>query len=220
MTLIFSRTQLTLIRRFRSACAACVFAARIAVITAATTFLPNAVAGPGAHGPNGEHLDGPPTTATASAAPSVEAKSDLFELVGRVSGGGLALLIDRFATNAPVMRAAVTVELGALKSVAKFHDEIGDYSIDDPAFVAALLAPGTHALVFTIIDGNDSDLLEGSLVVPTSSTDNGTQSHAYFGFGWRYWLAGAVVIVAVLLALWLRARKVRISGTPNNWRNA
>jgi len=220
MTLTFSKTRLTAMGRFRSACAACVFAAKIAAITAAITFLPNAVAGPGAHGPNGEHLDGAPTSSPSITAPSVEAKSDLFELVGRVSGGKLSILIDRFATNAPVMRASVSVELGTLKSAAKFHDEIGDYSIDDPAFVAALLAPGTHALVFTIIDGNDSDLLEGALVVAKSSTDNSAHSNSYFGLGWRYWLAGAVLSVVVLLLLWYRLKKVRISGKPNVWRNA
>ena len=44
-------------------------------------------ASPGAHGPNGEHLDAAPTAGATSSAPRFEAKSESYELVGRLQGG-------------------------------------------------------------------------------------------------------------------------------------
>ena len=94
-------------------------------------------AGPGAHGPNGEHLDAP-TTGKANAMQAslqVEANSDLFELVATLTGGELSIFIDRFASNEPVLQAQVEVESGGLKAQAKFHADRGDYAIDDPAML-------------------------------------------------------------------------------------
>jgi hypothetical protein len=59
---------------------------------------PAARAAPGAHGPNGEHLDSPAATRTASALPRVEAKSEAFELVAELRDGALVILVDRYAT--------------------------------------------------------------------------------------------------------------------------
>ena len=67
-------------------------------------------AGPGAHGPNGEHLDAPTVAASGKASPRIEAKSELFELVGTLAGGELSLLIDRFQSNEPLLKAEVEVE--------------------------------------------------------------------------------------------------------------
>ncbi|MDP3605985.1 MAG: hypothetical protein Q8R59_09610, partial [Polaromonas sp.] len=54
-----------------------------------------AFAAPGAHGPNGEHLDAPAASGGAvNAAPRFEAQSDLFEVVGRLQGGELSMLIN------------------------------------------------------------------------------------------------------------------------------
>ena len=39
--------------------------------------------------------------------PSFEARSEAFELVGRLQGGELSILINRFATNEPVLNATV-----------------------------------------------------------------------------------------------------------------
>ncbi|NQW84682.1 MAG: hypothetical protein HQ450_12130, partial [Alcaligenaceae bacterium] len=93
----------------------------IASLLAVTPVLTSA--GPGAHGPNGEHLDSPTTgnVNTIRTGLRVEANSDLFELVATLTGGELSILIDRFATNEPVLQAQVEVESGALKALAKFH---------------------------------------------------------------------------------------------------
>jgi hypothetical protein len=151
-------------------------------------------AGPGAHGPNGEHLDAP-TMGNANgmrANLQIEAKSDLFELVATLTGGELSILIDRFATNEPVLKAQVEVESGGLKAQAKFHADIGDYAIDDPAMLKKLFTPGEHPLVITVLAGEDSDLLDGVLRVSASSAD-----HEH-GIHWAWWTLGALVIFALL----------------------
>lgn len=157
-------------------------------------------AGPGAHGPNGEHLDGPPQQATSGSgqSPKLEAKSELFELVAQLGGGELSILIDRFATNEPVLNAAVEVESGPLKAKASFHADGGDYAVVDPAMLKLLATPGEHALVITVIAGADSDLLDGVLRVGVAPAgidfghDHGPAVHA-----WLPWAVGAAVVLAL-----------------------
>ena len=123
-----------------------------------------ALAAPGAHGPNGEHLDGPATMRAASSLPRVEAKSEAFELVAELRAGELAIFVDRFESNEPVLGAKLEVESGPLKAVAAFRAEQGDYVVTDAAMLKALAAPGDHGLVFTLLAGKDTDLLDGTLV--------------------------------------------------------
>ena len=138
-------------------------------------------ASPGAHGPNGEHLDSPTAAAgSASTAPRMEARSESFELVAHLWGDELSMLINRFETNEPVLQATVKVESGAAKAVAKFHEDMGDYAVDDPAFLKALKEPGEHPLVVTILAGKESDLLEGTLQTgPTTAAGGDDHGHAH-----------------------------------------
>jgi hypothetical protein len=124
----------------------------------------SSMAAPGAHGPNGEHLDGPTTMRAASALPRVEAQSEAFELVAELRPTELAIVVDRYETNEPVLGAKLEVESGSLKAVAAFRAEQGDYAVTDAAMLKALAAPGEHGLVFTLVAGKDSDLLDGTLV--------------------------------------------------------
>ena len=140
----------------------------LAAVALATALVgATAVAGPGAHGPNGEHLDGPSTSAATdiNSSPRLETKSDLFELVATLSADKYSMLIHRFQTNEPVLRAEVEVETGGIKAKAKFREDHGDYAIDDAGFLKALSSPGQHALVITVRAGNDADLLDGTLTV-------------------------------------------------------
>jgi hypothetical protein len=122
------------------------------------------VAAPGAHGPNGEHLDGPATMRATTSLPRLEAKSEAFELVAELRAGELAILVDRYESNEPVLGAKLEVESGSLKAIAAFRAEQGDYAVTDAAMLKALAAPGEHGLVFTLVAGKDSDLLDGTLV--------------------------------------------------------
>lgn len=185
-----------------------------AILLVAASTVP-AVASPGAHGPNGEHLDSNQTgQLQAGAAPRLEAASELFELVARLEGGELSLLIDRFATNEPVLKADVEVESGSRKAKAKFHADLGDYAVDDPAMLQLLSTPGEHPVLITVLAGEDSDLLDGVLRVSTSQLEGdaggpGTaggdeHGHRHAANWWRWALVGVVVIAAALAWRWRR----------------
>ena len=149
-------------------------------------------AGPGAHGPNGEHLDSPKMDNPTQAGLRIEANSDIFELVGTLAGGELSIFIDRFVTNEPLLQAQVEVESGALKAQAKFRAEIGDYKIDDPAMLQKLSTPGEHPLVITVIAGKDSDLLDAVLRVPATLAADDHHFH------WEWWALGVLATLVLL----------------------
>lgn len=166
------------------------------------------LAAPGAHGPNGEHLDGPAAMRVASALPRVEAKSEAFELVAELRASELAILVDRYESNEPVLDAKLEVESGSLKAVAAFRAEQGDYVVTDAAMLKALAAPGEHGLVFTLVAGKDSDLLDGTLVgaaarVAASAKDDHGHAHGADDHGHDHELERAAWIGAGVAALGL-----------------
>lgn len=137
-----------------------------AAATALLLTLPAAaLAAPGAHGPNGEHLDAPPATLAASALPRLEAQSESFELVAEPRPAELVILIDRYESNEPVLGARLEVESGGVKALAAYRADRGDYAVTDAALLKVLAAPGEHGMVFTLVAGAESDLLDGTLVV-------------------------------------------------------
>ena len=170
-----------------------------------------AYAGPGAHGPNGEHLDAPGGAVSADASPRIETFTESFELVGRLQGGELSILIDRFETNEPVLNATLEVELNGMKAPAKFHADHGDYSVDDPKMLAELAKPGEHALVFTLAAGQDSDLLEGTLAVKAAaagaehSHDHDDHEHGHvMGLSLTAWAILGIITAVIFSAIALR----------------
>lgn len=183
-----------------------------------------ALAAPGAHGPNGEHLDEKSPANVGAVAPRVEAQSELFELVAQLRGGEFTILVDRYATNEPVLGAKLEVESGSVKAVATYRAEPGDYVVTDPAFVKSVAAPGEHPLVFTLVAGQDADLLDGTLVTagsqPAASGDTGhslDDGHGHdHGLQRAYWIGAAVLGLAAIsgLVLW-RQRRRRMATTPN-----
>lgn len=175
-----------------------------------------ALAAPGAHGPNGEHLDSPAqqTAASGSSVPRFEAKSETFELVGALRDDELSMLINRFETSEPVLDAKVEVESGNMKAVARFHADLGDYSVDDAAFLKAMKAPGEHALVITVMAGAEGDLLDGTLQVGGGRTGTNADAHGpahedgrYFGLPIGAWIA--IVLAAVVGLGWAVFRNAK-----------
>lgn len=165
-----------------------------------------ALAGPGAHGPNGEHLDAP-APAGGAALPRVETFTEAFELVGQLSGGELSIMIDRYETNEPVLNGALEVQYKNLKARATFHADMGDYAVDDPALLAALSKPGAHPLLFTLVAGEESDLLEGTLQVVEESEG---LDHDHPHSTWRPWLLAAIAALVLAAAVFvLRCRRQR-----------
>lgn len=177
----------------------------------------SSLAAPGAHGPNGEHLDAlAKAGGNSGTVPSFEARSEAFELVGRLQGGELSILINRFATNEPVLNATVEVETGNVKAPAKFHADMGDYAIDDANLLKALAAPGDHSMVVTVLAGNDSDLLDGTLTVAGAVLDDHGHSHDdghAHGPSRTVWLTLALVVLAAVG--WFFGRKPKAAGTSS-----
>lgn len=154
------------------------------------------LAGPGAHGPGGEHLDAPARQMQVDATPRIDTFTESFELVGRLQGGELSILIDRYETNEPVLDGKLEVELNGLKATALFQADHGSYVVNDPAFLKALSTPGKHALVFTLTTANESDLLDGALEVLAA---NQVQAHSHFPWGWAgAGLLGVIVLFAAV----------------------
>lgn len=183
----------------------------------ALIFCTAAMAGPGAHGPGGEHLDQKSVSAAAiTAQPRMEAATELFEVVARLAGDELSMIIDRFASNEPVLDARVQVESGGLKADAKFHTDNGDFSVDDPKLVALLSKPGEHALVISVVAGNDSDLLNGTLVVTAAGAATAAGGHSHAGDNphhhvpaWERmaWIGAGVTVVLLAGGIAWRRRK-------------
>lgn len=173
-----------------------------------------ALASPGAHGPNGEHLDASGATHVhADGGPRVEAFSESFELVGRLQDGELSILIDRYETNEPVLNGKLEVESNGMKASARFHADHGDYAVDDASFIKAISEPGKHPLMFTLSAGEESDLLEGALEVRAANAEamlNPGESGADVtdrGFSFTRWATGGVVAAILLLALAILKRR-------------
>ena len=165
-----------------------------------------ACASPGAHGPNGEHLDGQATaTGAVTSTPRIETFTESFELLGHLAGGELSIMIDRYETNEPVLNGALEVQYKQLKAKATFHADQGDYAVDDPAFLAAIATPGAHPLLFTLVAGEESDLLEGVLTAPEPATEH---DHEH-GAGRRWWLVAAAALALVAVAAVFLARRRR-----------
>lgn len=169
----------------------CIFIFCVAVASAA-------FAGPGAHGPNGEHLDVPAAPVAGDSGQQFETVTESFELVGRLHDDGLSILIDRYETNEPVLGAKLDVELNGLTVPAKFHADHGDYSVDDKRFLDALATPGKHAMIFTLTTADESDLLEATL---EAGNQHGAAGHAHLP--WR-WIGGGLLVALILMAIALR----------------
>ncbi|OWW21832.1 hypothetical protein [Noviherbaspirillum denitrificans] len=129
----------------------------------------------------------------ASLQPRIETATETFELVGQLHGDQLALFIDRFETNEPVLNASVEVEANGAKAQARFRADQGDYLVDDKALMTALARPGKHSLVFTIAASSDSDLLEGTMQV---AEDDHSASHS----ATRRFSSSTAILLAALLA--------------------
>jgi hypothetical protein len=174
----------------------------LAVVIAA--FASNAAASPGAHGPNGEHLDAAaPAAATPGSAPQLETFSETFELVARLRPDALVVELARYASNEAVPNAKLEVESGGAKAQAAFDAAAGSYRVSDPALLRALHAPGAHVVMFTVSAGADADLLEGKLRVAAAGQDKA------YGLPSSTWPMAASLAFVAGVALFGRRRKWR-----------
>lgn len=176
------------------------------LLIATLTVCSAALASPGAHGPNGEHLDGPAAAAGAGSTPRIETFTETFELVGQLAGGELSIMIDRYETNEPVLNGQLEVQYKNLKTKATFHADLGDYAIDDEKFLKAISVPGKHPLLFTLVAGDDSDLLEATLDVASDTHQRSGLPAWLAPFSW----AAGVLFLGVTAAIVIRRRKRKL----------
>jgi hypothetical protein len=104
------------------------------------------------------HDHGEKPSMAASTNPRFIATSDQFELVGVLDAKTIALYLDHSATNEPVKKATLTLDIDGKPLTVK--------PISDGVFEAALpapLKPGTMAVSATLTTGSTTDLLAGEL---------------------------------------------------------
>jgi len=109
-----------------------------------------------------DHGDVPKPLLSAAAKPRVEAASGPFELVGVLREGELVIYVDRVDSNAPVPGAAVSVETPDGPVAAAARDDT--YRLPAP-----WAKSGSYDLIFTIASAGDTEVLAGTLVVPSGS---------------------------------------------------
>ncbi len=157
------------------------------------------LASPGAHGPNGEHLDGPIAMANAAEL-RFETHSELFEIVGRLEPAALVFYVNRYESNQPVLEAKLEVELGSLKAMAAYLAADGTYLVTDKALLDELSKVGRHAMVLTLLAGSESDLLDATLTIASAAK-------VPVDSVWRFRTGIAALLVVLLgaaLFLWRR----------------
>lgn len=139
----------------------------VAILSALVTIIHPAVAGPGHdHGPSQAVVTGP-------SSPRVVATSDAYEFVGIKTGTSLTVYLDRLADTSPVSDASLEIIIdGTTLSAQPLPD--GTYKVNAPS----LADPGNYEVIVTVTEGNKSDLLVGTLVIPYEAHKHFDHDHA------------------------------------------
>lgn len=132
-------------------------------------------ASPGAHGPNGEHLDMEQGSQQALR-PKFEAFTESFELLGELFPEQLIVYLHDFETNVPVVDASLELESGALSVSARFDEALNHYVIKNPDFIEQLNTSGEHEVVITVLTEDSGDLLVANLTI-VDTLSNQTHLH-------------------------------------------
>ncbi len=139
-----------------------------------------------AHGdePHGEA----PAQSASTSLPSAEAHSADFELVAQLQGDRLTVYLDSYSDNQPVLGASIEVESDSFKASLQATAP-GTYA------ASALNQPGEHSLLFTVVAGEQSDLLDTVLRVSAAEADPAAASH------WLWWGAAFALLAVALLTV-------------------
>ena len=141
-----------------------------------------------------DHADQPKSSVQIGTTPRLEAISGPFELVALIRNGELVIYLDRFQTNEPVTGAKISVETPKGPQDAKESD--GTYRLE-----AAWAKDASVDLIFTVVDGDASEILTGTLAVP-GAKDVSRQGWSLFSSAFAHGLKGTTTSVGVwLLAL-------------------
>ena len=111
-----------------------------------------------------DHGEKPAEGGAAPISPRIVAVSEAYLFVGLIEGEVLVVYLDRAADNAPVTGAVIEVSLGGVGFNAVPQPK-GTYEVTAPL----LRKPGTVEVVVTVTEGTVSDLLVGSVVIPSDA---------------------------------------------------
>lgn len=186
-------------RRFAS----CAFFVRVSLLSLlASVFLLlslTAQSSPGAHGPNGEHLDMEQNN-QATPRPKFESFTESFELLGEVFSNELIIYLHDFESNTPVQSASIDLEVGSLAASATYDKAQNRYIINDNGIVNALNVSGEHEVIMTIMTDDNGDLLVANFVMPQMNEHMSDAEHLHdvehHHFPW--WALGLSVVVFAL----------------------
>lgn len=141
-----------------------------------------AYASPGAHGPNGEHLDSSNKVA-ASENPKFESFTESFELLGEVFQQQLVIYLHDFKSNIPVEGAAIDIESGELSASASYSDTLKAYTVTEQKMLEQLSSEGEHEIVLTVMSAGNDDLLVANLINSPAkkiTTEHEEEHHHHF----------------------------------------
>lgn len=119
-------------------------------------------ASPGAHGPNGEHLD-TSNSALASVNPKFESSTESFELLGELLETQLVIYLHDFKTNVPIEGADIELESGQLSASAQYSNKLKAYVLTEKKMLELLNIENEHEIVLTIMTQDNGDLLVANL---------------------------------------------------------
>ncbi|MFZ3182659.1 MAG: hypothetical protein WA173_00745 [Pseudomonas sp.] len=151
-----------------------------------------------AHGDE-PHGEAPALATNTQSLPSAEAHSPDFELVAQLQGDRLTVYLDNYRDNQPVLGATVEVESDSFKASLQATAP-GTYQ----ASASALNHPGEHSLLFTVVAGEQSDLLDTVLSVSAGAAAEHTHASR------RLWWSAAVAALALLAVVVLLFKRRRL----------
>ncbi|WP_196137887.1 hypothetical protein [Aliikangiella sp. G2MR2-5] len=150
-------------------------------------------ASPGAHGPNGEHLDESGKIAF-SENPKFESFTESFELLGEVFENKLVIYLHDFKSNVPVPRANIELESGELLASAEYSELLKAYIVTNQEMIKLLNNEGEHEIVLTVIADKNDDLMSANLNISSEHENIGNRmDEQHFHFSW--WIFISLIIV-------------------------
>ena len=134
----------------------------VCFVLSSLAFLKMVDASPGAHGPNGEHLD-TSDSVLASVNPKFESFTESFELLGELLETQLIIYLHDFKTNLPVEGADIELESGQLSAMAQYSDTLKAYVLTEQKMLELLNVESEHEIVLTVMTQDNGDLLVANL---------------------------------------------------------
>lgn len=162
---------------------------------------------PGAHGPNGEHLD-TSNSVLASVNPKFESFTESFELLGELFETQLVIYLHDFKTNVPIEGADIELESSELSASAQYSDTLKAYVLTEQKMLELLKLEGEHEIVLTIMTQDNGDLLVANLSTPKVLTTDEHHDDDHHHIPWfEIFIALLVFITGFLFGRFNKEKK-------------